>query len=367
MICCAWSWMLLSAFPMGGVPSGSGQSSFTVKEADLIKHLKARDSQFDNAKLEYTRWGEINLPISSHPPQMMSKEEWMRWRGGEMKTIPFRFHEHMVVRGAETTFLRQSDPAFKQPDGELGVVPYQKWSNTAGLAREITDRPGGRIGDRIMEIKPPHPLILEQRMAVEFVHGFGFGKRIKDATVVESNSSRTIIRGTIQIWRKDLSTYEIELDSQFIVRKAVIDCDVEGNLTRFEVATQGSVEKGGFVFAKEGHFKRIWQGQVVDGKRTGEPKIVNEFKARFNNVQFNLDDGAYAELIKMEITPGTTVFDRVRGRNYVVLEDGTEVERPNFLPKPSPANAFARWIFVNLAMMILLALLRIIWQVWPVR
>ena len=177
-------------------------------------------------------------------------------------------------------------------------------------------------GDRTLTIEKggdPLSIVSRQRMAIEFVHGFGFGKRIKTiASDVRAGDTRAI-QGTIQIWREDVSTFRIEMGDDLIVRKATIDCDVEGNLTRYEATTEGAIERQGFVFARTGHFRRIALG--LKQARLAEPKVTEEFSAQFDDARFRLADGEYTFLIRMEVTPGTQVTDYLSNKRYRVEKD----------------------------------------------
>ena len=57
-------------------------------------------------------------------------------------------------------------------------------------------------------------------MAIEFIHGFGFGTRVKTIDWVVREGDMRIIRGTIQIWWEDVSTFRIELGDDLLVKQA---------------------------------------------------------------------------------------------------------------------------------------------------
>ena len=63
------------------------------------------------------------------------------------------------------------------------------------------------------------------RACIEFVHGFGFGERIKTIDSVVRAGKIRIVQGTIQLWEEDVSTYRIELGDDLLVKKATINVD----------------------------------------------------------------------------------------------------------------------------------------------
>ncbi len=166
-------------------------------------------------------------------------------------------------------------------------------------------------------------IIPEQRMEIEFVHGFGFGKRIKKIESIVRAGNKSVLKGTIQIWLEDVSTFAIELGDDLLVKRAAIDCDVEGNLTHFDLTTDGAALQQRFLLAKTGHFKRLTLGLNRDKKPTAKPIVDREFSSQFVNVKFHLTDQEYETLTKMEITPGTQVWDEIANKSYRVEKDST--------------------------------------------
>ncbi len=106
--------------------------------------------------------------------------------------------------------------------------------------------------DRTYEIrKNDLSIVAEQRRKIEFVHGFGFGERIKTIDSVVRAGKIRIVQGTIQLWEEDVSTYRIELGDDLLVKKATINVDAAGNLTRYEITTEGATDRHGFLFASD--------------------------------------------------------------------------------------------------------------------
>jgi len=284
----------------------------------LLECLKARDHAFDNAILRYTTSGEYQAPalVSWKDPPGWAEKNGIKDGGPDL--IKFRFYEQMVVRGSDTTFTRQLRPGVQQR-----FVRYQRWSDAGNLERELRElNPDNRLFN-IRKRNASMGIIPEQRMEIEFVHGFGFGKRIKKIESIIRKENKWDLKGTIQIWLEDVSTFRIELGDDLLVKRATIDCDVAGNLSHFEVTTEGVVDRQGFVFARSGHFRRLALGIKKDDKPAAKPSVDKEFSAQFVDVKFNLKDDEYKTFIKMEITPGTQVWDEITNKCYRVEKDNT--------------------------------------------
>ena len=228
----------------------------------LLELLKDKDKAFDNAILRFTRSGEqvIDFPWWKYPPR--TPEEKAEMEKGPQH-IKFRFHEQMVVRGRDTTFTREVDPDMKNESGDWSMVPQQKWSDIDGVVTEMRELAGSGPPDRMFEIRKNDQtagIVGGQRMEIEFAHGFGYGERIKTIDSIVRAGKIRIVQGTILLWEEDVSTYRIELGDDLLVKKATINVDAAGNLTRYEITTEGATDRHGFLFAATGHFQRIALG-----------------------------------------------------------------------------------------------------------
>jgi hypothetical protein len=295
----------------------------------VLNLLRAKDAQFDNAHLKYAvRSTVTQKPFPAWQYPGLASE--LGIKQDEPRHIEVRCNEELIVRGPNATFIRTLVSRPEEGTSDLRLVPFQKWSNTEELAREITEDRHSPQQDRIMDIRSaaaPVNVAQEQRMAVEFALGFGFGKRIRTIDKIERRDDHIILEGTIQIWWEDESTFTLELDSDYLVRRAVIDADVHGNLTRFEVSTSGVARNDGYLFAREGHFTRSSMGRIKDGKKTGSPQVVKDFMLEFGDIALDLSDEEYRSLTKMEITPGTYVIDHIAGLSYRAGDDLSELRR----------------------------------------
>jgi hypothetical protein len=315
---CVAAVALLAFSDVNAAGSEAGESA-----AALLERLRAKDNAFDNAVLRYAKsedWLLHDTPWR-FPPDQRDKNE-VKDQGPTV--IKLRNHEQMVVRGRETTFISEADPEMKRLNRGARVTPYRKWGVAEGVFKEISDMRGAGPPDFLYETKKadgPGDLVLGERRGIEFSHGFGFGKRIKAIDSVVPEGNKRIIKGTIQLWSEDVSNFRIELGDDLVVKKAVIDCDAQGNLTRYEITTEGAVERRGFVFAQSGRVRRTPLGM----KNGPKPTLAEteEFWTRFVAVRFNLEKDAYEALTRIELLPGTLVRDQIANQAYQVEKDGT--------------------------------------------
>lgn len=322
-LACVVTLGLLMALEAGAADPADGDGART-----LLARLKAKDDAFDNVLLRYTTWGEQTFkpfPYWKYPPR--TPEELEDAKNNGPRVIRFRFHNELVVRGRDTTVTGELDRDVKPGPESRGwtLVPYHKQRQRADVVGMISDSKTGSGNDRFLEIREkggPVGILDEKRMAIAFAHGFGFGTRIKSIESVVREGDRRILRGAIQIWWEDVSTFRIELGDDLLVKRAEIDCDVKGHRTRFEVATEGAIERHGFVFARTGHFKRMTLVPQA-GKFTPEPRVAEEFSSRFDDAKFALKDDEYDTLTRLETTPGTEVRDYVTNQKYRLERDNT--------------------------------------------
>ena len=164
-------------------------------------------------------------------------------------------------------------------------------------------------------------------MEIEFAHGFGFGERIKTIDSIGRAGKIRILQGAIQLWSEDVSTYRIELGDDLLT----INVDAEGNLTRYEITTEGATDRHGFLFAATGHFQRIALG--LKKTKDFKPRVTNEYFTKFNDARFRLRDEEYKRRIMIEITPGTQVRDFILNKVYRVERDNTITNLGPAVPK----------------------------------
>lgn len=311
--------------------AGTLAASEIPTPSELLTILRAKDDQVDNVRIQYAYFGVDTTKRANSALRQETAEE-MGEDAGKAHEFHFRYVETMIIRGPHATFIREADPTFSddsQAETGESMVPYQKWSNTEGMSRAIAISDGVPSTMRIDIGGFPVDSAQEDAMGIEFAFGFGFGKRIKTIDRIQQDGSRLRVDGTIQIWWADESRFQLTLDEHYLVREAEIESVVEGNHTRFEVKTDGFVAIDHFEFAKTGSFKRINLGRKVDGELVATPKIADNVNIEFQEIESNLSDEAYHELVAMTPEAGTQVSDLINDKWYVVGdEQGARPLRP---------------------------------------
>ncbi len=273
---------------------------------DVLAVLRAKDSQFENVNLKYT----VTKPYSFGG---MDDEGVWSVSGTSI------YHEQMVMRGPDVTIVQNLDPSLM--DGPLSRFMVKSSKN--GLTKDF-HIVGTRGNEGCLIIRPIDVAVnavQRQGMDREFALGFGFGKRIKEIHTVDEKDGKLIVTGSIQMWSRDESHFEAELDADYIVRSATVESVVgedKTRKTRFETHTSGTVIKGPVALPETGTFKMT----RVSGDKEELRTILD---VEFRDVEFNLDDETYEQLTNIELPPGTQVDDHASGITYRVKENG-EIE-----------------------------------------
>lgn len=320
---------------------GASEDTRSLTADEVLRLLKSRDAQFDNASLYYSSTSQV---------RRKSPSSFDAFKAGKRTPVPeqpstvidFTYDETMIVRGKEVTFERKlADSRHRSGDTSTQMMPAQKWSNRGDDLKELTDDGSDAKFSKILEFrsKSAPSLFDEQRMEIEFAFGFGFGMRIKEIESLKRDGDQSEVTGTIQIWQADISKFRLLLDKNLIVRHAEIDSDVSGNLTRFEISTAGTVGER-FLFAETGRLTRKWMGFRKGGVMRGEPKVEREFTVAYKNVDWNLSDPTYSKMTAITPDANTQVIDHT-GKHSQSHVDTLSERRSGFRTTLIVANTVA--------------------------
>lgn len=327
----------------------SGISSFYTANAErrldsrhILQALKANDARFDNLELQYLKLtnheikpDRFHLSQSNKEVSKMPEDYW------KPRIVKWASSCSFVVRGQDAVISYQAEPSLSEKDKYISAVPYSKDGNLNGIQYELVDQqlPEGAPGKTdpnyekqlyIHKLHSPLAGLYDTRMAIEFVHGIGFGKRIKKIDSIEPDKTGWHITGDIKLWVDDDSRFEIELDKDYLVRNAVINANVKGNHTRFIVATQGAVPNAGLSLASSGSFQRIWQPSQPQLAKGTKLKINEDFKVEFKKLTLHLSNDQYTQLTTFKIEPLMQVEDSVNNIHGTGMKraDGTIYIKP---------------------------------------
>lgn len=292
-----------------------------ISARQLWDILNAKDQVFDNAELDYTvRGAKVFQPLVDwqHPPTGGFGTE-------KPETLEVIYHEQMAVRGPEVTFHRQLDESVKPTKSGRSVSGYEKQSNAKGLNRSFTKVWESGKGNSVLEIAPgghPGNPLGDYRAKVEYTLGIGFGKRITSIDSLVPKGDGYVASGKITLWWTDQSTFAIELDKDFIVRRAHMETNLESSVMTYDITTSGVTGERGFNVAKGGSYRQSKTPKSKDGKLAGNPGPEDEKQITFDAVRLNLTDEQYAKATDMPLPPGTQVIDQVAGISYFIGQNG---------------------------------------------
>jgi hypothetical protein len=294
-----------------------------ISSPEILKILQAKDQVFESAQLGYTVTG-----VAEFPPDVDWQNQNGDTRGASDKTekLLVVYHEQMVVRGPEVTFWRELDKSVGETPSGKSVGRYEKTSNARGLGRSISRVwESGAKGHSVYEVQPggrPGSPLSDYRAKIEYTLGMGFGKRITAIDAVRTNGENVVVSGKITLWWTDKSVFEIELDKDFIVRRAKMETDLASSVATYEIITSGTAGEGNFVIARSGSYRHTVAEKGRDGKLTGNVGTVEQREVAYDAIKLNLTDDEYKKLIDFPLSPGTQVIDRVAGISYFIGADG---------------------------------------------
>ena len=320
-------------------------------ERELVRTLRVNDDKFDNLDLSYTRVEDHKIrPDRFHflkfgdDPSRMPEDYWIP------RTVKWTRSCSLVVRGSDAVLSSQFEPSVSEKDKYVTPGAYHKYGTVNGIVYDLSDAqlsendsgkslPNYEKQLTTSKLLSPMGGLYNTRMAIEFAHGIGFGKRIISISSIKTEGDRRRITGQIKIWTEDISEFEIELDGTHMVRKALIRSNVRGNRTHFEVQTEGTVQQDGLVLAQRGSFKRIAQGTTkLQARSTWRPQVTDDFRVEFISVDQNLSDEQYKTLTEFKVEPLMQINDRVNNISGtgVLQSDGSVVveQRPRLCGEP---------------------------------
>lgn len=318
------------------------KSGYRIDTPYILQKLKANDARFDNLELQYLKLTNHEIkPNRFHSSQSNKEVSKMPEDYWKPRIVKWVSSCSFVVRGQDAVISYQAEPSLSEKDKYISAVPYSKDGNLNGIQYELVDQqlPEGAPGKTdpnyekqlyIHKLQSPLAGLYDTRMAVEFVHGIGFGKRIKKIDSIKPDKTGWHITGDIKLWVDDDSRFEMELDKDYLVRNAVINANVKGNHTRFIVGTKGTVSNAGLSLASSGSFQRIWQPSQQQSAKGTKPKIIEDFKVEFKKLTLHLSNDQYTQLTTFKIEPLMQVEDSVNNIHGTGMKraDGTIYIKP---------------------------------------
>jgi hypothetical protein len=182
-------------------------------------------------------------------------------------------------------------------------------------------------------------------MQIEMVLGL-IGRRIESVDEVTKSGERTLIRGAIDVWTNDESTYQLVLDENKLIRSVSITARFVGwnegdHYKVYEAKCQGLTTRGNLPFPETGNFKLTiyskgpkpirWTTSPIDSESESKlnsykakpykAKVEKESTVKFDGIEYDLSEDRFQGLTDIAITPGTRVNDETKGVTYNVSFD----------------------------------------------
>lgn len=296
---------------------------------DWFSSLVIRDEQFDNITIEAERsWIEsIDAAAWVAEDEFNAPQLPSAGRLKNSKPLPPPYEQmhrvvyKMTVRGAELTIEGGSElEEIKHPEFTMQAAKNLKWTTAGGGERVYDEGTSGESST--LHVNPAkNPMIELHRMRIEFAHGYGFAKRMQGIKTFRIDGNRVFCSGPIHISvaGDDDSQCELELDSDLVVRRAMITTIKGGGISRIVVETSGTkhLETTPPV-AERGHFVREISNSRTGRDESGERRFLseNDDRFRFLSLVAGLNDDQYADITTIKTDSNTSTI--IHGQPRIV-------------------------------------------------
>lgn len=297
-----------------GAAFANPPAEFPTDPATLIKHLEARDAQFDNRSIEVEQqWSERVSPLGIYNS---IRHNTIRFGGpdpGLPSEIPddfvqpHRLRHLLTIRGTDVTMENLGDLETIKDRRFVTEDKGRRRSAAGGYERVwspemkyliLGDAPGGGGGFFDREL-----------WRLQWPCGYGVAKCIDSIESMRADGDRLIVKGRMALRRsyapddktKGRDPFELQLDRDLIIRKASINFHV----WRYEIETWGVLKSSDAPPIAEGT-----SFQLIDAE-PGRREIVQE-QYEFTTVAVSdpLTDEQYAERIRIDPSPETEIKSR---------------------------------------------------------
>lgn len=214
----------------------------------LLTHLKQRDAAFDSRTLRVDQiWTEKVYPKSQLAAARRAALRFGQQAPKQTPTdsVPGDFEQPHRLRHLLTA--RESEVTIEQ-EGELEKMKHpryvaisnkgHRWSNVGGRERSYSPA----TNTVHLMGKTTGGTLLSHQWMFEWCCGYGFAKRIESIESVSVEGDRLFVKGKAKLMGYDDSRIEMELDRDYIVRRATLAVPVQigtGN-NKYVVETQGT-------------------------------------------------------------------------------------------------------------------------------
>eukprot|EP00928_Gymnodinium_smaydae_P040522 TRINITY_DN2746_c0_g1_i9.p1 TRINITY_DN2746_c0_g1~~TRINITY_DN2746_c0_g1_i9.p1 ORF type:complete len:534 (-),score=90.15 TRINITY_DN2746_c0_g1_i9:270-1871(-) len=189
-------------------------------------------------------------------------------------------------------------------------LAFQKWTKAgSGSVTELSKNQLGLVppSEIIVDMYPSgsgaDDVVEWQRFGVELVHGYGLGSRIDCITSVSCANGMWKLKGTLVVAGSKNVAFTAYVDSDYVVRKAVIRQHSDGALRTLTTTAEGCayVEDIGIVLATRGTLHMSVQGNSTSA-------VVDEWTSSFCRAR-KLSQSKFEKFSSISYPDGATVMD----------------------------------------------------------
>lgn len=272
----------------------------------LLERLKDRDAQFDGRSIETEqRWVERVSPRASIAARRFDAHRFGQPDpgpppDGEIPADydqPHRLRKRLTTRGVERTIERLGDEPMKHPEYTAILNVGCRWSSAGGVERVWSP-----ATNDLHVMGPPalESLLHWDAHAIRWCCGYGFAEWITAVESVEAAEGWTTVKGRMRLMDYDDTRFEIALDPERILRRAVLRVPprTSDGFSEYVVETTGTIRPGGCPpVAQSGRFRRTLRPK-------GKPEsVVQDDEIRFLSISSRLSDEQYAARTRIEPGP----------------------------------------------------------------
>ncbi len=261
----------------------SSESDWIPDDNDeFLRMLKAEDAKLDSVRVTVQQ----NKTIKRSPLEEHLHDSFAAFKyGGDPPPRPESYEPFeretsatitMTLENGDTTIERTS--MFDGRGEPLPEPSRARTSNASGMTECTITMHGESLTVEKVTPLEERGLFYESRMQLEFALGVGFGSRLESIEKIEREGAMARVYGTMRIWTHDITDAVLLVDSDLIVREAILIANSKGHVTRFEIRTSGTVtspDHGSFAAASK--YKRTALGILRDGETEGKIRVVDDY------------------------------------------------------------------------------------------
>lgn len=316
----------LTNFPKDGYGLVDGESWPPTDPHKLLQQMKQRDASLENRILTIEeRWTQ-----RIDPKAIQAQSQFYDLKSGELNRTypdpnslpgaydqPHRRLMEMIVRKSEVTLKIVGDLEKRlNPNyGSIDNVGYIS-TNVGGNVRAYSPKT-----ETLHMMGSSGGMLISRRHAFEWCTGHGFAKLMSSIKSIVVTDDRIIAKGMGTVFDVDHTTFELEIDRNLIVRRAVISVSSgPSGFNDYRVTSDGTTKLANApAVAKHGISQRVL-------RPAGKPdRDYTKYDITFVSLSDPLSDEKYSQVIAFKPKPD------VRKSDMRPLKErrGDEVSQPD--------------------------------------